>query len=147
MQIIKRKSDNAVARIFDDEPVLRFVGDFIGFGPRTFAGFPPTDYVVEANVPAPFFDFVPFQLAYDNGWYVIDQVAYDTAADNIDSISKKRVRRFVQRNPQIRQLLTVKPNQIEAFINTNVTDLASAKGILVTLAQTVAVLGQELFDE
>ena len=51
----------------------------------------------------------------------------------------------VKTDPAVRQLVKASPEGIENYINQNVTDLASAKSVLVKLAKAVSVLAQREF--
>jgi len=48
-------------------------------------------------------------------------------------------------NQQARQLLKATPEQIDSYIDTNVTNLASAKEVLKMLAKAVSVLAHEVY--
>lgn len=53
----------------------------------------------------------------------------------------------VKADNAVRALLKATPDQIDSYIDTNVTDLASAKQVIATLAKAVSVLAQELLRE
>lgn len=52
----------------------------------------------------------------------------------------------VRTNAALRALLTARPVDIDKYIDTNVTDLASAKAVLKILAKAVSLLGKETFQ-
>jgi uncharacterized protein (DUF111 family) len=62
-----------------------------------------------------------------------DQTAYQ---QNFDALKA---------NQQARQLLKATPAQIDSYIETNVTNLASAKEVLKLLAKAVSVLAHEVY--
>jgi hypothetical protein len=51
----------------------------------------------------------------------------------------------LKENQQARQLLKATPEQIDGYIETNVTNLASAKEVLKLLAKAVSVLAHEVY--
>lgn len=79
-------------------------------------------------------------------WSVRNYTLQEKAiADN--KIADESVRRFVNRNSQIKALLLAEPAQIETYINNNVTNLQSAKEVLIILAQTVSALSRGLMRD
>lgn len=54
-------------------------------------------------------------------------------------------RSTVVNNPALKALLTKRPAQIEAWVDANITDLASAKSLLKNLTLAVALLAKREF--
>ena len=54
--------------------------------------------------------------------------------------------RVVKADPVLMQFLMARPAQIEQYIQNNVTDLASARAVLKTLAKAVALLAKREFE-
>lgn len=54
-------------------------------------------------------------------------------------------RQAIKQDTQVLALLRARPDQINNYIDTNVTDLASARAALKILARATAVLAQSLF--
>ena len=50
----------------------------------------------------------------------------------------------VRRDPTLKLLSSSRPQQIEQWVDRNVTDLDSAKTVLKTLAKAVALLSKQL---
>lgn len=63
------------------------------------------------------------------------QEVADEAADEV----------AIKGDATVRNLITARPAQIEAYITNNVTDLASARDVLTILAKAVSVLGKQVF--
>jgi len=53
----------------------------------------------------------------------------------------------VIKDPALKALLTKTPSDIEAWVSTNVNDLAAAKNVLGKLAKAVAILARREFTE
>ena len=49
-------------------------------------------------------------------------------------------------DPQVDALLRKRPDEINAYIEANVTDMASAKEVMKVLARTCAVLGAQVLS-
>jgi hypothetical protein len=78
-------------------------------------------------------------------WNVVakTQEEQDAYAESLEASS---ARQSMRSDNEVRQLLKATPNQINNFIDNNVTDLDSAKDVLKRLARAVSVLGRELVD-
>jgi hypothetical protein len=78
-------------------------------------------------------------------WNVVakTQEEQDAYAESLEANS---ARESIRSDNGVRQLLKTTPNQINNFIDNNVTDLDSAKDVLKRLARAVSVLGRELVD-
>ena len=68
----------------------------------------------------------------------IDREARDAAYDEDVEALKA--------SPEIRVLLKKRPDQIDAYINDNVNDLAGAKAVLRAITKAVAVLAHTIVD-
>ena len=79
----------------------------------------------------------------DPNWQVVRVVTAMTQQE-IDSFAAKTARQedidTLKADPQVLALLKKRPDETDAYIETNVTDLASAKQVLKILARTCAVL-------
>lgn len=53
----------------------------------------------------------------------------------------------IKADTQVKQLINASPTAIDNFIDTNVTDLASAKQVLKRLAKAVSAIGREAFTD
>jgi len=53
----------------------------------------------------------------------------------------------VIKNPAIKFLLTKTPAEIDAWIDSNVTDLSSAKDVLIKLTQIVSILTKNAYRD
>ena len=89
----------------------------------------PNDIAVPQR-PSPFYNFVA-------GAWVLDQA-------RLDAFNAEQVRRQAlidaQVDPLIQQLRNANPTQITNFITTNVTDLASARQVMIKLAIAIAFI-------
>lgn len=56
-------------------------------------------------------------------------------------------RAYVATNPALKALVTKRPAQIEAWVDANITDLASAKELLKQLTLAVSILAKREFAE
>ena len=87
-------------------------------------------------------DTIPVENAgvWELGWVVTaktqeEQDAYAENQSYIEDIAA------IKADPQVAALLKARPSQINSYIDTNVTDMASAKEVLKILARAVAVVG------
>lgn len=53
----------------------------------------------------------------------------------------------IKQDTEVKQLLQATPTAIDAYIDTNVTDLASAKEVIKRIARATAVTGAFIFDD
>jgi hypothetical protein len=84
-----------------------------------------------SNTPDP--EFTQEEIDAQAALAALDaEIAADTASAKID--------------PDILALIGARPAGIENYINTNVTDLASAKEVLIILAKVVSVLGRRAIE-
>lgn len=98
-------------------------------------------------------DFVQGAHGYNNGWIMVNQAKYDARQVELAAIAEKRQaeRDFKQdsidvyADSGIQTLLKARPAQIENWIDTNVTNLAQAKTVLIRLAKVVALLVNDRF--
>lgn len=60
---------------------------------------------------------------------------------------RKADRDAIMADDQVANLIKASPQQIEARINSGVTDLASAKQIMIRLAKAISVIGREAFEK
>lgn len=60
---------------------------------------------------------------------------------------KNEDRAYIRAHPQIKTLINRRPQGIESYIESNVTDLASAKDILKLLAVTISILSGRIVDK
>jgi len=66
---------------------------------------------------------------------------------NLSGSSDQKDEAAVRKDAALRALLTRSPDQVASWIDTNVTDLASAKNVLTRLTQIVAVLARREYNE
>lgn len=63
------------------------------------------------------------------------------------SNERQRDRVSVSRQSSIKTLMRMTPQQIDAYIDANVTDLASAKEVMSRLAQVISILARREFRD
>lgn len=88
----------------------------------------------------------------ETGTLNITQLAadYDTALAYLSNRLAEKAQReadaaATKANNQIRALLNASPDQIETWITNNVTDLQSARAVLIRLAQALSAIAREQF--
>lgn len=86
----------------------------------------------------------------ENGAWVVTRVVTAKTAEQIAQELKAAQQaedaEAVKVDTQVKNLLTARPAQINAYIETNVTNLAQAKEVLKILARALAVVAQKTFD-
>ena len=63
----------------------------------------------------------------------------------VESIEDAEDSLVIRGDATVKSLILARPAGIESYINTNVTDLATAKEVLIVLAKAVSALGKQAF--
>lgn len=95
--------------------------------------FDPSTHRLEQGVP----------VEVDGAW-VVTRVVVPLSQTELDRLQEAADREALKADAQVLALLRARPAGINNYIDTNVTDLGSAKTILKILARAVSVVSQQV---
>lgn len=77
---------------------------------------------------------------WEQSW---DMVAFN--ADELEAIQDSADAQLIRADSQVKALILASPSGIENYIDTNVTDMGSAKEVLKILAKAISAIGKRQF--
>lgn len=83
---------------------------------------------------------------YVNRSWQVTKVAVAKNASEIKEVQKKEDKEALVNDQAVKNLFGARPSQIDNYIDSNVTDLESAKTLLKTISRAVAVLSQSVIS-
>lgn len=77
---------------------------------------------------------------WTKGWNIVP-----LSAAELEAVQDETDATTIRADATVRALITGTPAQIENYINTNVTNLATAKEVLIILAKAISAIGKQQF--
>jgi len=147
MRAIRRISDNVVLYLVPNHQRVALFPDRARIGSVTVLDVNSTTHEIVADVTQPRY-FIGGQMVWDGDWSILDQPQYDAALSGLPKYlddQEAETKAEVFADQQVRNMLKSTPAEIETYIDTNVTDMASAKEVMKVLAKALSALAKREF--